>query len=103
MVAPTIQMPCSSTTRRAGAALRAVRRVVGTGRSAAVDPGDDVGVIDADIDPITTEVARDRLPRRDRTDQAGPAFAPDPRHGVPGEIGRDTSELQSLMRTSYAV
>src|SRR3546814_16074509 len=86
MVAPTIQMPCSSTTCRAGAALRAVRRVVGTGRSASVDLGVDVGVIDADIDPIITEISRYLLPLLVSTHQTAPAFSPDPRHGSPGGL-----------------
>src|SRR5690606_42131667 len=86
MVAPTIQMPCSSTTRRVAAAWPVVRRVEGTRPSAAVGRGDDVVAIDADVDAVASEIARDRLPRRDRPDQAGAAFAPDARHGFPGGL-----------------
>src|SRR5690606_18578086 len=52
--------------------------------SAAVDAGDDVVVVDADVDAVGTEVPGDRLSRCDRADQPGTALAPDPRHGVLG-------------------
>src|SRR5690606_38640080 len=89
MVAPTIQMPCSSTTRRAVAVSPVVRRAGDTRPSAAVGRGDDVVAIDVDVDAVGPEIARDSLPRRDRADQAGAAFAPDARHGFLGGLLAD--------------